>query len=140
MFFNGEEIGLIHLPDSHTDGDIAVFFTASKVIHVGDVMLAAGTLPFTTNVDSLIVSLDLLIEMLPPDVAVVPGHGPIATMDDLKAYRQIVFETRDFVRSRIARGQLHADIIEAIPEEWTTWNSRYLSIEDWITELYVMLR
>ena len=140
VFFNGEEIRLIHLPDSHTDGDIAVFFTTSKVIHLGDVMLAAGTLPFTTDVDSLIISLDRLIALLPPDATVIPGHGPIATMDDLKAFRQVVGETRDFVRSRLAQGQVHADIIAAIPAEWTRWSSRYLSIEDWITELFVMLR
>ena len=140
VFFNGEEVRLIHLPDSHTEGDVAVFFTGSKVAHVGDVMLAAGALPFTSNVDALVNALTRLIDLLPEDTVIVPGHGSLATVDDLKAYRDIVVETRDFVLSRVAAGQPHADIVAAIPEEWTSWNSRFITVEDWITELYTMLR
>ncbi len=140
VFFNGEEVRLVHLPDSHTEGDVAVFFSGSKVAHVGDVMLAAGALPFTSNVDALVNALARLIDLLPEDTVIVPGHGSLATVADLKAYRNIVVETRDFVLSRIADGQPHADIMAAIPEEWTSWNSRFITVEDWITELYAMLR
>ena len=140
VFFNGEEVRLIHLPEGHTEGDVVVFFTGSKVAHVGDVMLAAGALPFTSNVDALVNALDRLIELLPEDTVIAPGHGTLATVDDLQAYRAIVVETRDFVRSRVADGQTQADIIEAIPEEWSFWNSRFITVEDWITELYAMLR
>ena len=117
--FNGEEVRLIHLPEGHTKGDVVVFFTGSKVVHVGDVMLAAGALPFTSNADALVNALDRLVDLLPEDTVIVPGHGTLATVDDLKAYRDIVVETSDFVRSRIDDGQSHAEIIEAIPEEWS---------------------
>ena len=39
LFFNDEEIKLIHLPNAHTDSDIAVIFTKSKVASVGDVFV-----------------------------------------------------------------------------------------------------
>ena len=89
--------------------------------------------------DALVSALDRLIDLLPEDAVIVPGHGALATVDDLKAYRDIVVQTRDFVRSRIDDGQTHADIIKAIPEEWSSWNSRLITVEDWITEL-AMLR
>ena len=85
-------------------------------------------------------ALDRLIDLLPEDAVSVPGHGALATVDDLKAHRDIVVQTDDFVRSRIDDGQTHADIIKTIPEEWSSWNSRFITVEDWNTELYAMLR
>jgi len=36
VFFNGEEIKVIHFPHGHTDGDSVIFFTGSNVVHMGD--------------------------------------------------------------------------------------------------------
>src|SRR5690606_24850365 len=36
VHYNGEEIRLIHLPNGHTDGDSAVWFIGSNVVHMGD--------------------------------------------------------------------------------------------------------
>ena len=36
VFFNGEEIKVIHFPQGHTDGDSVIFFTGSNVVHMGD--------------------------------------------------------------------------------------------------------
>ncbi len=36
MYFNGERIDLVYLPDSHTDTDIVVIFTESNVAVLGD--------------------------------------------------------------------------------------------------------
>ena len=33
VYFNGEEIKVIHFPAGHTDGDSIIFFTTSNVIH-----------------------------------------------------------------------------------------------------------
>ena len=35
VHFNGEEIALLHLPQGHTDGDSAVWFKQSNVLHTG---------------------------------------------------------------------------------------------------------
>ena len=39
IFFNGEEIRLFHLPDGHTESDLVVYFTKSKVLSIGDLYL-----------------------------------------------------------------------------------------------------
>src|SRR5437868_1154130 len=39
IFFNGVEIRLTHYPVAHTDGDTAVYFTNSNVVHTGDLFV-----------------------------------------------------------------------------------------------------
>jgi glyoxylase-like metal-dependent hydrolase (beta-lactamase superfamily II) len=39
---NGEDIKLIHFPDAHTDGDTVIYFTQSKVVHMGDTFVTYG--------------------------------------------------------------------------------------------------
>ena len=39
IHFNGEEIRVIHFPNSHTDGDSVIFFTGSNVVHTGGSLL-----------------------------------------------------------------------------------------------------
>ena len=39
LYFNGEAVELLHLPDAHTGGDIIVHFRKSDVIAAGDVYI-----------------------------------------------------------------------------------------------------
>ena len=45
IHFNGEEIRVMHFPNSHTDGDSVVFFTGSNVVHTGDLFFS-GRFPY----------------------------------------------------------------------------------------------
>ena len=36
IYFNGEEIRAVYMPNGHTDGDTVIFFTGSNVVHLGD--------------------------------------------------------------------------------------------------------
>ena len=45
IWFNGEEIEIVHVPHGHTDGDAIVFFKGSNVVHMGD-QFFNGTFPF----------------------------------------------------------------------------------------------
>ena len=44
LYFNGEAIQLIHVPNAHSDGDVMVFFRKSDVLVAGDLFLTT-TLP-----------------------------------------------------------------------------------------------
>ena len=44
--FNGEEIQMIHFPNSHTDTDSIVYFTRSRVLHLGDMFFFGCFRPF----------------------------------------------------------------------------------------------
>lgn len=108
LHFNGEEIKLTHFPNSHTDGDAMIYFTGSKVIHLGD-MFFFGMFPavYTEgggDIKQLIISLEQILKDIPADVHVIPGHGGVATMKDLQDYVTMLQETTGIVEVAIRKG------------------------------------
>jgi cyclase len=105
--FNEEDIQLIPCPNSHTDGDLAVYFPKSKVLHLGDMfffeMFPAVYTKGGGNIKGLITSLDKLLIEIPSDVKVVPGHGNLATMKDLTDYVAMLKETVSIVEAGIKK-------------------------------------
>jgi cyclase len=109
LHFNGEDIKMIHFPNSHTDGDAAIYFTRSKVLHLGD-MFFFGMFPavYTEgggNIKQLVISLDKILQQFPSDAHVVPGHGDLATMKDLAEYTAMLKETIGIVETNFRNGK-----------------------------------
>ncbi|WP_437752380.1 MBL fold metallo-hydrolase [Sorangium sp. So ce1389] len=88
IHLNGEEIRAIHIPTGHTDGDTVVYFTKSNVVHMGDDFVTYG-FPFVDlvsggSVKGLIAAIDRMVKELPADVKVIPGHGKVSGVEDMK--------------------------------------------------------
>jgi len=107
--FNGEEVQMIHFPNGHTDGDSIVYFTRSKVLHLGDMfffeMFPAVYSEGGGNIRQLVRSLDQILVDIPADAKIVPGHGRLATMEDLKNYVAMLKETISIVDANIKHGK-----------------------------------
>ncbi|MBC7936702.1 MAG: MBL fold metallo-hydrolase [Rhizobacter sp.] len=107
--FNGEAIQMIHFANSHTDGDAMIYFTKSKVLHLGDMfffeMFPAVYAEGGGNIKQLVTSLEKIITRIPPDAIIVPGHGKLATMQDLKTYVVMLKETITIIETKIKEGQ-----------------------------------
>jgi glyoxylase-like metal-dependent hydrolase (beta-lactamase superfamily II) len=143
VFFNGEEIKVIHFPHGHTDGDSVIFFTGSNVVHMGDdffngrfpvVDLEAGG-----DVEGLINNVGGIVERLSkvPGVKVIPGHGPLSDVPGLKSFHRMLVETTDIVRKRIAAGKTLEQIkAEGLPEEWKPWGTGFIKTDVWLTLVY----
>ena len=144
IHFNGEEIRVIHFPHGHTDGDSVIFFTKSNVVHMGDDFFA-GRYPFVDldaggDVLSLTKNVEEIIAKLPADVKLIPGHGPISSLDDLKLYHRMLVETTDIIRKRMAAGEkLDAIKSEGLPPEWTSFGSGFIKTDRWIEQVYKSL-
>ena len=144
IHFNGEEIKLIHFPHGHTDGDIVVYFTGSKVLYMGDTFNGHYFPRVTGDVEIYAENYKNLIDLLPEDVEVISGHRPAATYDDLKAYYRMLIENTDYVRKQISAGKGLDEIkAEGLPEEWHSWSDENvinaLTTEQWIETLYQSL-
>ncbi|RMG52502.1 MAG: MBL fold metallo-hydrolase [Acidobacteria bacterium] len=141
IHFNGEEIKAIHFPHGHTDGDVVIFFTGSNVVHMGDDFFS-GRFPFVDlnsggDVEGLIKNVEAIMKQLPADVKIIPGHGPVSTLDDLKLYHQMLVETTDIVRRKMAAGKSLDEIkAEGLPDKWASWGSGFISTERWIEIIY----
>ena len=144
VHFNGEDIRAIHYPHGHTDGDSVIFFTASNVVHLGDDFFA-GRFPFVDvdnggNVVGLTKNIGEIIPKIPAGAKLIPGHGPLSTIDDLKLFHRMLLETTDVVRKKVAAGKTLDQIkTEGLPDEWKSWGTGFIKTDQWIELIHVSL-
>lgn len=145
IYFNGEEIQLFHLPNGHTDSDVFVYFTQSKVIHMGDTFFN-GMFPAVYkegggDMMQLIKNLEQVLQKIPADAAVIPGHGPLATKKDLESYLQMLKETTSLVSTTITAGKtLQQAIAEKLLDKYDALGSGGAqTTEQYLAMLYKLL-
>jgi len=141
VHFNGEEIRVIHFAHGHTDGDAVIFFTGSNVVHMGDDFFN-GMFPFVDldsggDVDGYVKNVGEVITRLPANVKIIPGHGPLANVDDLKRFHRMLLETTEGVRKKITAGKTLDQIkAEGLPDEWKSWGAGFVNSDRWIDTIY----
>src|SRR6185369_10201688 len=111
--FNGEEIKLIHYGPGHTDGDSVIYFTQANVVHMGDQFVSG--FPFIDfssggSVNGYINTISAVLEKIPADAKIIPGHGKLSTVEDLKNYHGMLNETVALVQKQIAEGKTLEEI------------------------------
>ena len=119
VHLNGEDIRAIHFPNGHTDGDVVIWFTQSNVVHMGDDFITLG-FPFVDtasggSVRGLIAALDKVIPQLPADVKIIPGHGKVSTIDDMKKLSAALKDCVRLVQAEMRRKRTLEEVQQAKP-------------------------
>ena len=109
VHLNGEDVRALHFPGGHTDGDAIVFFPKANVVHMGDDFVRYGY-PFIDvnaggSVQGMIAACDKVANVLPSDVKVIPGHGDLASIGDVRDYSVMLKETSSVVQGAINSGK-----------------------------------
>jgi cyclase len=144
VHFNGEEIRAIHYPRGHTDGDSIIFFTGSNVVHMGDDFFN-GMFPYIDlgsggDVEGYERNVAAAITRIPPGAKIIPGHGPLATIDDLKTFHAMLVETIGIIRQRMKAGKTLEQIqTEGLPDKWKSWGSGFINTRTWINIVHQSL-
>jgi cyclase len=117
VHLNGEDIRALYFPAGHTDGDSIIFFPHSNVVHMGDDFVTYG-FPFIDvesggSINGMIDAVAQVIAQLPADVKVIPGHGQVSTLDDVRAYETMLKATRDLVQQALKDGKTLDQMKEA---------------------------
>jgi len=127
VHLNGEDIQVTHLQNGHTDGDSIVYFPKSNVVAMGDDFLRIG-FPFIDlssggSVRGLIDALDDVIARMPSDVKVIPGHGPVSNIDDVRTLVTMLKDTRAAVERGCKQGKTLDQLKEEkVLEPWKNWS------------------
>lgn len=138
--FNNEKIELTAVSGGHSAGDIVVYFKNANVIHIGDIVFA-DMFPFVDydhggSVYTLEKNIQKIIDMIPDDAKIIPGHGRVYTKEDLKKYREMVLATTELVKKEKDKGKTLEEIKkENVLKDWQDWAVAF-TCDDWTEIIY----
>lgn len=141
VHLNGEDIRALHFPAGHTDGDSVIYFPKSNVVHMGDDFVTYG-FPFIDvssggSIQGMIDGVENAIAQLPADVKVIPGHGPVSNLDDVRAYVKMLKDTRDAVSAALKQGKTLDQMKQAkILDPWKKYSGDFISEDAFLETLY----
>jgi cyclase len=109
VHLNGEDVRALHYPAGHTDGDAIIFFPNANVVHMGDDYVRYG-FPFIDvqaggSVEGMIRACEGAIEKLPPDVKIIPGHGEVSNVAEVREYVKMLKGTSAAIGGAIKAGK-----------------------------------
>ncbi|HWG08886.1 MAG TPA: MBL fold metallo-hydrolase [Solirubrobacteraceae bacterium] len=88
------ELILIELGPAHTQGDTIVHVPSERILYTGDILFSgAHPIAWAGPVSNWIAACDRILALDP--VAIVPGHGPLSTVEqvrELRAYFEYLYE------------------------------------------------
>jgi cyclase len=141
VHLNGEDIRALHFPAGHTDGDSIIFFPKNNVVHMGDDFVRYG-FPFIDvtsggSVQGMIAAMEKATAQLPADVKVIPGHGQLSNLDDVREFTKMLKETSAVVQKALAeRKTLEQMKQEKILDPWNKWSGDFVKTDAFIETLY----
>jgi len=141
VHLNGEDIHALHFASGHTDGDSIIFFPKSNVVHMGDDFVTYG-FPFIDlksggSVEGMIAAVDDVVGKLPADVKVIPGHGPISNLDDVRKFSAMLKATLAAIQNALKQGKtLDQMKQEKILAPWDKWSGDFIKTDGFIETLY----
>ena len=117
LYFNNEKIDIVHFGPAHTTGDSIIFFNNQNAIHLGDVFFS-NSYPFIDvdnggSLDGMIEFLEKVILMINDDTIIMPGHGDIASTNDIKETILMLKTIRNRILELINKGQSLEDVLKS---------------------------
>ena len=142
VHLNGEDIRALHFPAGHTDGDSIIFFPKANVVHMGDDYVRYG-FPFIDvlaggSVQGMIAACEKVIPQLPPDVRVIPGHGDVSNLDEMREYLKMLQGTSAAVQKAIDSGKTVDQMKkDKILDQWAAkYSNDFINADTFIDTLY----
>jgi glyoxylase-like metal-dependent hydrolase (beta-lactamase superfamily II) len=146
FLLNGDELVVSHVPRAHTDGDSIVRFGKSNVVHMGDTFFNR-LYPFIDTssggtVAGVLAAVDGVLKTAGDDTKIIPGHGPLASKADLKAYRDMLAAVSGNIRGQIKAGKSPEEVIASKPTAKydEVWGKGFLPPEKFVEMIYKNLK
>ena len=116
---NGGTIRAMHVPAGHTDGDSVLFFEEANIVHMGDLffnrMYPVIDINAGGSARGMIAAIDTVLPMLNADTVLIPGHGPVGDVDDLKAFRNMLAVVTNRIQLLVDDGKTLEEVIALSP-------------------------
>jgi glyoxylase-like metal-dependent hydrolase (beta-lactamase superfamily II) len=133
--WNGTAVNLYYAPNAHTDGDSIVHYTDLNAFHMGDTFFNGG-FPFIDvgaggSLAGYIAAAESVLARSNSDTLIIPGHGALATPDDLRAFLDMLRTVNGRIRSMIEGGMTEDEVVAANPtsEYNAQWGGGFMNAE-----------
>jgi cyclase len=141
VHFNNDTLAVTHLGPGHTDGDSIVIWQKANIIHMGDLFFkdkfpfidldhGGSILGYRNNVSAA-------LSLINDNTQVIPGHGEMATKNDLLKFKHMLDDSINWMRKEISLGKSLKQIKkQGVPKKWKNWGWQFISEDKWINTLY----
>ena len=143
--FNNDEIRVLHKPRSHTDGDSILYFVKDNVIHAGDILFN-GSYPFVDtssggSFGGLIKSAEDLLKIGDANTKIIPGHGPLASKEDIQAYVDMLKDVRTRLEPYLEKKAPLAkvELQDPLKDYNEKWGKGFMKPDIWLRIVYTDL-
>lgn len=145
LYWNGEEVAVIHTAPAHTDGDSLVLFRNANVLHMGDNFFRDGypylDLASGGDLDGAIAAQERALSLINDETIIIPGHGPLSNKADLAATVAMLRDMRARVQKLVDRGLSEDAVVKAKPlaDLDDQWGKSWINGEDMTRTAYQSL-
>jgi cyclase len=145
LTFGTQKIEYKWMPYSHTDNDAYLFFPSANVLQTGDLFFngAFPVIDYSTNgwIGGMAEALDKLLKVGDTQTKIIPGHGRIATKEDMRAARDMLRGVHDQLEAFSKKGASVDEVVKANPvaELESRWGQGYLNGERFLRMAYPSL-
>lgn len=142
LHLNGNHIRLVHLPNAHTESDIATYLVQANVVHTGDVWNYTGNFPFIDaryggSLAGMIAGQQMIAAMANDDTVIVPGHGPLASKQELLTYTKILSDIHAILVVHAEQGHSLEQVIAAKPvDQVWEFKTGIVTQDMWLSIVY----
>ena len=145
LYFNDEKIDLLHFGPAHTTGDTVIYFKNQNAIHLGDVFFS-NSYPFIDvdnggSLSGMINYLEKIILVIDKDTIVMPGHGEISSISDIKETIEMLKTVKNRILKSIKNNQSLEQIISSnITKDFDKKYNTLLLRDTFIDRAYASLK
>jgi glyoxylase-like metal-dependent hydrolase (beta-lactamase superfamily II) len=139
---NGDTVIATHVPPAHTDGDAMLRFEKADIVHLGDLFFN-GLYPVIDvtaggSIRGMIEAIDRIVPTLNESTQIIPGHGPMAGIAELEAFREMLATVERRIQLLIDEGKSKEEVVAIRPsinfdEQWA-WD--FMPPDRWIGIVY----
>jgi cyclase len=142
LYFDNDELHMIHTPKAHTDSDIFLQFVNGNVIHTGDLWFN-GVYPFIDDstggtINGMIQGVDKVLTRADDKTKIVPGHGLPGDKRALQKYREMLYMVADRIADMKGTGKSLDQVIAAKPtaDLDSVWAHGSMTPDMFVTVIY----
>lgn len=139
---DGKSLHAMYVNPAHTDGDTYYYFPQDNVIHMGDNFFS-GRYPYIDlnsggNIDGLIANVSMALALVDDQTKIIPGHGAVASKEDLRSYHDILVTLRERVKKAKSEGNSLGDAQKmGLSKEWdATHGNGFINAEKILEFIY----